>query len=142
MSPTCDHIFRQAGADAAQHGAQPRQQLGHREGLGQIVVGAGIQAADAVGFLAARRQHDDGDVAGFLASAQAAADLDAGKLRQHPVQHHQIGLFLGRDQQRLLAIARFQHPIALALQIVAQQCDQGAFVFGNQDGGLAHAWVS
>ena len=116
--------------------------LGHGEGLGQIIVGAGVQAADAVGFLAARRQHDDGHIAGFLAAAQAAADLDAGKLRQHPVQHHQIGLFLGRDQKRLLAIAGFQHPVALALQIVAQQRDQGAFVFGNQDGGLAHAWVS
>ena len=68
--------------------------------------------------------------------AQAAADLDARQLRQHPVQQHQIGLFLGGDQQGFLAVARFQHAIAFALQIVAQQGDQGAFVFGDQDGGL------
>ena len=37
------------------------------------------------------------------------ADLDAGQLRQHPVQQHQIGLFLGGDQQGFLAVAGFQH---------------------------------
>ncbi len=66
-------------------------------------------------------------------AAQAAADLDAGKLRQHPVEHHDIGPFLGGDQQRLLAVARFEHAIAFALQIVAQQRDQRGFVFDNQD---------
>ena len=131
-----DHVLGQAGADAAQHGAQARQKLGHRERLGEIIVGAGVEAADAVGLLAARRQHDDRHVAGFLAAAQAAADFDAGELRQHPVQQHQIGLFLGGDQQRFLAVLRFQHAIAFALQIVAQQGDQGAFVFGDQNGRL------
>ena len=93
-------------------------------------------------LLAPRRQHHDRHIAGFLAAAQAAADLDARQLRQHPVQHHQVGLLLGGDQQRFLAVAGFQHPVTFALQIVAQQGDQGAFVFGDQDGGFAHAWVS
>ena len=94
-------------------------------------------------LLAARGQHDDRHVAGLLAAAQAAADLDAGELRQHPVEQDEIGLFLGGDQQRLLAVLRLEHAIAFALQIVAQQRDQRAFVFGDQDGRLqAHAFVS
>ncbi len=133
------HILGQRRADAAQHGAQPRQKFGHREGLGEIIVGAGIQPADAVGFLAPRRQHQDRHIAGFLARTQAAADFDARQLRHHPVQDHQVGLFFGGDQQRLLAVAGFHNSIAFALQIVAQQGDQGAFVFGDQNGGLAHA---
>ena len=59
-------------------------------------------------FLAARRQHDDRHVAGFGAAAQAAADLDARQLRQHPVEQHEIGLFLGGHHQRFLAVARFE----------------------------------
>ena len=39
-------------------GAQSRQQLARVVGLDQVVVGAGIEAADAVADLVARRQHD------------------------------------------------------------------------------------
>src|SRR5678816_2254857 len=35
-------------------------ELVHAEGLGDVVVGAGIETADLVGLLRARRQHDDG----------------------------------------------------------------------------------
>ena len=54
----------------------------------------------------------------------------------------QVGLFLGGDQQGFLAIACFQDPVSFPLQIVTQQRDQGAFVFGDQNRGLAHACVS
>ncbi len=88
-----DGVGGKARADAAHHGAQAGEQLGHRERLGEIVIGAGVEAADTIRLLAARRQHNDRHVAGFLAAAQAAADLDAGKLRQHPVEQDEIGFF-------------------------------------------------
>src|SRR6185369_11648543 len=54
-----------------------------------------------------------------------------------------IGLFLGRDQERFLAVLRFEYTIAFAFQIVAQQGDQRAFVFGNKNRRLqAHAFLS
>ena len=40
------------GAGAAQHRAHPREQLAHLEGLGQVVVGAELEADDAVDLLA------------------------------------------------------------------------------------------
>src|SRR5438128_8935568 len=36
--------------------SQPREELTEREGLYEVVVGAGIEAADAVPYAAARRQ--------------------------------------------------------------------------------------
>ncbi len=91
------------------------------ERLGQVVVGAGVEAADAVALLAARGEHDDGDVARLLAAAQAAADLDTGELRQHPVEQDEIGFFFRSDEQRLFAVARFQNAVTFAFEIVAQR---------------------
>ena len=44
---------------AAQLRAHARHQFAGAEGLDQVVVGAGIERRDLVGFAAARRQHDD-----------------------------------------------------------------------------------
>ena len=41
---------------AAQQGVDPRVELGERERLGEIIVGAGIEAVDAVGHRVQRRQ--------------------------------------------------------------------------------------
>ncbi|MFK4579088.1 hypothetical protein ABIF83_002535 [Bradyrhizobium ottawaense] len=57
-APGADHIRGEAGRPP-QHRAQPRQQLLDGKRFGQIVVGAAIEPGDAVGDLAARRQHDD-----------------------------------------------------------------------------------
>ena len=54
-----------AGRDPAQHGAHACDQLGRRERLGHEVVGAGLEAAQPVRLLAARRQHDDRQVRGL-----------------------------------------------------------------------------
>ncbi len=42
---------------AAQVGAHPRQQLGHAEGLLDVVVGAGVERAHLVALLGAGREH-------------------------------------------------------------------------------------
>ena len=76
-------------------------------------------------------------------AAQAAADFDAGELRQHPVQQHKIGLFFAGDEQGFLAVLASSNAIAFAFEIVAQQRDKGAFVFGDQNGRLqGHALCS
>ena len=43
----------------AQDRAQARQQLARAEGLREVVVGAELEADDAIGLLAARREHQD-----------------------------------------------------------------------------------
>ena len=79
--PVGDQVHREVGkpqdlggegrAHAAQHGAHARDQLLDRERLGDVVVGAGIEAAEAVRLLAARGQHDDRQVARSLSCVGA-----------------------------------------------------------------------
>ena len=47
---------------APQSGANARKQLRRAEGLGDVIVGAGIQSIDFVFFGVADGQHDDGDL--------------------------------------------------------------------------------
>jgi hypothetical protein len=50
------------GRVAAQDGLDARHQLAGIERLGQVVIGAELEADDLVDVLAAGRQHDDWDV--------------------------------------------------------------------------------
>ena len=65
-----------------------RHQLARGEGLGDIIVGAGLQAAHAILLLAARGQHDDRHIGGVGHAAQPAAHLDPGQALDHPVEQH------------------------------------------------------
>jgi len=53
--------FIQLGPDGgmAQGDANPRQQFSNAKGLGQVVVGSGVEGPHLVVFLAARGQNDD-----------------------------------------------------------------------------------
>jgi transposase-like protein len=73
---------------AAQHAADARQQLARLERLGQVVVGAHLEAEDAVQRLVAGGQHDDRQ--GRL-RAQLAAQGQAVVAGQVQVQHDQVG---------------------------------------------------
>lgn len=63
------------GVHAAQQRAGAGHQLAGAEGLHQVVVGAQLQADDAIFHLALRRQHDDRHIGGV---ADDAADALAG----------------------------------------------------------------
>ncbi len=81
---------------AAQHGPQARQQLPGAEGLGEVVVGAQLEAHHPVGLVAAGRQHDDRHRG---ARADAAAHLQAVEAGHHHVQQHRVeGALLQRGQ--------------------------------------------
>lgn len=76
------------------------------------VVGAVLEAAHLVLRLAARGQHDD--AAARALPAQAGDGFEAGAVRQHHVDHGDIGLF---DQGRGLGqAAGLQHRPAPLLQ--------------------------
>src|SRR5712692_9515219 len=59
---------------AAQQGTHARQELLERERLGKIIVGAAVETLDAVRYLIAGGEHQDGLVAAFT---EPAADLNA-----------------------------------------------------------------
>ena len=128
-----DAVVGQTRADAAQHCADAGLKLGHRKRLGQIVISAGVEATDPVALLAPGCQHDDGQVSGLGPAADAAADLDARQLGQHPVQQHQVRRALVDLEHPLLAVRGDDHAIALLLQIVLKQGRKRVLVFHHQD---------
>ncbi len=76
-------------ARAAQQRAQAGEQLLERERLGQVVVGARLQARDAVADAVARGEHQDRRaVAGV---AQPAADLEAVEPGHQDVEQDRVG---------------------------------------------------
>ena len=76
--------------DAPQHRVDPRDELGRRERLDDVVVGAEPQADHAVGLLALRGQQDHRDPIAVLL-AQPAHHLEPVEPGKHQVEHDEIG---------------------------------------------------
>jgi hypothetical protein len=69
-------------------GANPREQLGETEGLGDVVVGAGFEPDDYVHLVTSGRQHDQHAVR--VAQPDLSAHLHAVDVRQTQVEQDQL----------------------------------------------------
>ena len=79
MSP-CSRIGDERGPLAATaQGADPRQQLVEGERLAQVIVGPGVEPADAVGHGVAGRQEEDGRLAARLRGTRGARPSRPGR---------------------------------------------------------------
>ena len=129
--------MRRGRALAAQDGAQAGLQLARLEGLGEIVVGAELEADDAVHRLAARGQHQDRHVAG---AAQAAAEIEPVGIGQHEVEDDRVeGLALELGLA-VAAGAGDGHAKARPAEIVRNHPGEAVVVVDHQD-ALGH-WLS
>ena len=115
---------------AAQQGAHAGDELAGREGLDEVVVGAELEADDAVLDLALGGEHDDGDVGGL---ADGAAHALAGELGEHEVEDDQIEAVLLELLDRALAVAHAAHDVALALEVGRDGVADGLLVFDQED---------
>ena len=113
-----------------QLGAHARQQLGEAERLGDVVVGARVEAADGVHLAVLRGEEHDRD--GRAALAHALADLEAVDAGQPDVEDQQVVLAVhaGRDGVRSrrhgldlvpLALERADERHADALVVLSEQ---------------------
>ena len=129
------------GVHAAQQRAGAGHQLAGAEGLHQVVVGAQLQADDAIFHLALRRQHDDRHIGGV---ADDAADALARHPGQHEVEDDQIEMMLLELFQGVLAVADGGHPVVLALQIGRHRIADGLLVFNQKNASrlVAHGMCS
>ena len=64
--------------------------LAQAEGLGQVVVGAHLEAEDAIELTRLRRQHQDQQLGAD--GPEPAADLEAVHTGEHQVDHHEFGV--------------------------------------------------
>ena len=108
-------------------------QLAHAEGLAQVIVGARLEADEAVHFLDPRRHHDDRQVA---EAAHFLADLHAIAAGQHQVEHDQVGMIGLHPRHGVEAVRDALRFEARRLEVVGHQLGELRLVFDDQD--LAH----
>src|SRR5690606_414291 len=118
-----------AGAAAVQ-GLEPGEQLGEREGLDQIVVGAGLEPGDALADAAAGGQHQHGCAQAGVAPATKHAG--AVEIRQHPVEDDRVVVDVAGLAERLLAAGAQVDAVTLFAQALDQDLGQAVFVFDEQ----------
>ena len=115
---------------AADQGAQPGDQFLGLERLGDIVVGAGIEAGHLVRPAVARGEHQDRGGLAFLAPAvEHGQPVD---LRQAEIEDDRVILLVGAEIEALLAIGGEIHRIARAFQRVAELLPQVRLILDDQ----------
>ena len=82
--------------DPAQQSFDPGDKLHHAEGLGDVVVGTGLQTDDLVIFTALGGEHDHRRAAGGGTLPQLAQHLQAVLFGQHDIQQDQLGSLPGQ----------------------------------------------
>src|SRR6185436_1573770 len=108
-----------------------REQLAEVEGLGEVVVAAGLEALHAVVDAAARREEQHRRVA--AGGAGAPADLDAVEAGQHHVEQHEVPALAGHARQPEGAVAGDLGRVALGLQVLGDPEREVALVLDEQD---------
>jgi hypothetical protein len=119
---------------AAQHRLDAGDEFRWREGLGDVVVGAGFEATHLLFLFGEGGEHDHGNVAQRFVAAQAAQQVDAALVGQHPVQQDEVGAPLAQPVLRLAAVPRVDHLHPRPGEGEAHQVADGGLVFDEEDG--------
>jgi hypothetical protein len=100
---------------------------------------ARAQAADAIGVLRLGRKHDDRQIrvprlVDAVATAHAAAQIDATHPGQHHIQQHQVGLRLSEQLDRLFGGAGGQHRVVICAEVLHQKLHDSGLVLDDEHG--------
>src|SRR3954468_3437252 len=125
-------VVEQVAVGAAQDRADARPQLGEAERLGDVVVGAGLQALDGVGLGVQRGQHDHRrDVA---PGAQRAGDVVARRARaERDVEQDDVEVAAARLLQRVVAVGDRRDAVTLPLEGAGEHVAEGVVVVDDED---------
>ena len=116
---------------APQHRAHASEELAQREGLGDVVVGAQLEAEHAVDLGAARGEHDHGHV--DAAAAELPADVPAAQPGHHDVEQYEVGRVAQGERERVLAVRRRGGLVALEAQVVLEAAHDLGLIVHDQD---------
>jgi len=100
------------------------------EGLRDVVVGAQLQPDDGIHVVRTGGEHEDRRLA---APANLATDVEAILLRQHEVQDHEVRVVPEVERERLVPIARGDHPEALLLEVEPEELHDVRLVVDDED---------
>ena len=116
----------------AQHRFHARDQRGLIDRLGQIFVGAGIEALDHVLAVRLGGHQDDRHERHAGIRLDAAGHFDAVDLRHHHVEQNKVWQMLLGGGERLLAVAGLQQFVAVDFQPRDQNITVGFVVVDDQ----------
>ena len=111
-------------------GAQAGEEFFEGKGLGEVVVGAGVEAADEVGDGVLGSEHEQGR--GDVLGAQALGDLVAVERGHHDVEDDDIEFVVAGEFEAFVAIARADDRVALFRESFAKQLDHAGLVFDDE----------
>ena len=123
-------LLARALAHASQDRLDAADEFTWRERLGHVVVGTELEAEDAVDFIAAGREHDDGDVRGL---ADVAGKLEAALAREHHIEDEQVGLDLVHHHDSTLGSCGRVYLVALLLEGVRHDLEDRFLVIDRDD---------
>ena len=114
----------------AEVGADAGQELGHAEGLGDVVVGAFVEGGDFHGLLLADGEDDDG---GFGDAADGAGEFDAAHLGHGEVGDDEVGGGGAEELEGFEAVVGDGDLVATALERGAEDAGDLALVVDDED---------
>ncbi|MEJ7717678.1 MAG: hypothetical protein WKF31_06765 [Thermoleophilaceae bacterium] len=79
--------------------------------------------------------------AGTAALAKHPEHLEPAETGQHEVEHHEVGVALGRDPERLAPVAGRVGHVARSLEVARHHVGDGRLVVDHQHRGLGRACV-
>ena len=123
----------------AQDRLDPQDDLARAERLGDVVVGAELEADDAVELLALRGQHDERQAGGRGVALEQARELEAVEARQHQIEDDEVGETAANRLESAVAPAFDRHSEAGALEVELQHFGDVRLVFDDQNARRDHA---
>src|SRR5690606_31106787 len=108
----------------------PGQEFAHREGLGQVVVGADLQPDDTVHLVVARGEHQDRHGTG---ASDVSADIEAVDGGEHDVEDDQVGRVGGRLGDGGLAVGDGAYLVTRLLEVVRDRRANTRFILDDED---------
>ena len=124
---------RVGGTRSPEHGTDTRHELARLERLRHVVVGADLEAGDAVDQVVARGQHHHRR--GAARGPELAQDLEPGSTWKHHVEDDQVRCQRQRSSQGTLAVGLGRDVVALAGEVRADDLEDVRLVVDDEDAG-------
>ncbi len=121
---------------ASQQGLDPHHQLFEVEGLGQIVIGTGVESTDFVFGATQSRDHQDGNSRCALISPQPLTKGEAIHFGQHQIKQDDIRAVLQRERLPLDSILSPLHVETAMLQMARDQIPHVAVILDKKNAGF------
>ena len=118
-------------AGAAEEGADAGEEFFGAEGFDEVIIGAGIEAFDAVLDHAFGGEEEDGDVA--MEFAKFGADGEAIEAGHHDVEKDEVGLFAEGFFEADGAVLGGEDAVAIGGEGIGEGGAHGAFVFDDEE---------